>query len=217
MVKVFYTNFNTPLSPNKWQTYLDKLPQKIQQTISRKRRWQDQHASLFGKLLLRHALCHTGYPKDSLNRLQYNKYQRPFIDNSIDFNISHTHQYVICAISRRGQIGIDIESIRPIELSNFRNTMSPKDWTAITTAPNSSHKFYENWTIKESVIKADGRGLSIPLEHIQIEPHKARLYNTDWFINQIQIEPNYVCHLVTSWKNPRIDLEFRSPRFILDG
>ena len=76
---ILYTYFNTPLPTDKWQNYILQLPPVLQQKLSRFKRWQDQHAFLLGKLLMQQALCTVGYSADSLYRLQYNKYNRPFL------------------------------------------------------------------------------------------------------------------------------------------
>jgi 4'-phosphopantetheinyl transferase len=199
MVKIFYTHFNSPLSIEQWQIYFCQLPKNIQQKISNFKRWQDQHAALFSKLLLQHALEQAGYNSDCLNQLKYESYNRPYIDNKIDFNISHAGEYVVCAISDQGRLGIDIELIKAINISDFNQYME--------TEPLSYEEFYEIWTIKEAVIKADGRGLSIPLLDIKLQTDKAYLYETQWFISKIDIDINYVCHIVTSWQNTDINLK----------
>jgi len=199
MVKIFYTHFTTPLSIEQWQIYFCELPKNIQQKISKFRRWQDQHAALFSKLLLQHALHQAGYNSDCLNQLKYELYNRPFIDNKIDFNISHAGEYVVCAISDQGRLGIDIELIKAINISDFNQYME--------TEPLSYKEFYEIWTIKEAVIKADGRGLSIPLLDIKLDINKAYLYDKEWYLYQIDIDINYVCHLVTSWQNTTINIK----------
>ncbi len=199
MVKIFYTHFTSPLSIEQWQIYFCQLPKDIQQKISGFKRWQDQHAALFSKLLLQHALEQAGYNSDCLNQLKYELYNRPFIDNKIDFNISHAGEYVVCAISDQGRLGIDVELIKAINISDFNQYME--------TEPLSYKEFYEIWTIKESVIKADGRGLSIPLLDIKIDTNKASLYDKQWFISKIDLDINYVCHLVTSWQNTTINFK----------
>jgi 4'-phosphopantetheinyl transferase len=207
MVNIFYTHFTRPLSIEQWQIYFCQLPKNIQQKISNFRRWQDQHAALFSKLLLQHALSQAGYNSDCLNQLKYDLYNRPSIDNKIDFNISHSGEYVVCAISDQGRLGIDIELIKPINISDFNNYMTTEQYLSITRSKQSYKKFYELWTTKEAVIKADGRGLSIPLLDIKLDSNKASLYEKQWFISKIDIDINYVSHLVTSWKNTTINLK----------
>lgn len=203
---IFYTNFNTPLPTDKWQDYILQLPAVLQQRLSRFKRWQDQHAFLLGKLLTQQALCSVGYPADSLYRLQYNEYNRPFLDHTVDFNISHTGEYIVCAITTWGRVGIDIELIRPINLDDFYHYLSPPEWQTIVNSPTPLAVFYNYWTIKESIIKADGRGLSIPLLDIQIEEDKVRLYEQTWFINHISIDSRYVCHCATNWSSPHLQI-----------
>jgi 4'-phosphopantetheinyl transferase len=197
---IFYTHFNTPLPVDKWQDYTLQLPTVLQQKLNRFKRWQDQHAFLLGKLLTQQALCSVGYPADSLYRLQYNEYNRPFLDHAVDFNISHAGEYVVCAITTQGRVGIDIELIKPINLDDFYHYLSQQEWQAVVSSPTSLEIFYNYWTIKESVIKADGRGLSIPLLDIQlIERDKVRLYEQNWFVNRFAIDSRYVCHCATNW------------------
>jgi len=125
----------------------DLLPNETQQKILRYRRWQDRHAALFRRLLLKMALLEAGYPSSCLELLQFDNYNRPSIDSNIDFNISHSGNYVLCAISRTGRIGIDIEFIKDIDINYYRNFMSNNE------AP--IRRFHDYWTIKESVMDAD--------------------------------------------------------------
>ena len=196
---IVYTHFNTPLPTDKWQDYAEQLPTVLQQRMSRFRRWQDQQAFLLGKLLLQQALYSMGYPADSLYQLQYNQYNRPFLGQSVDFNISHAGEYVICAITTKGRVGIDIELIKPINLEDFQHYLTSQEWQAIVSSPVSYEVFYNYWTIKESVIKADGRGLSIPLRDVHFEAGMVKLDEQSWFIHPITVDPRYTCHCATNW------------------
>ncbi len=91
-----------------------------------------------------------GYSPDSLNHLSYTKFGRPYLDNSrIDFNISHSGDYVVCAVTTHGRIGIDIEKIKPIDLFDFERYMTPQEWNAIRDSVEPYHTFYSYWTKKE--------------------------------------------------------------------
>jgi len=206
MIKIYYTTFNEQLPTSLWQTYLNILPSPLQEKVCRYRRWEDQHCSLFSRLLLRHALSQAGYNTNSLNQLQYNQYHRPYLDHPIDFNISHSGEYVICAISPQGRLGIDIEQIRSIKLTDFEKYMTPQQWQDITTSANPRDKFFDYWTIKEGVMKADGRGFHLPLLDIHTQGNQATVNNTTWYLTKISLDPNYPCHLVTDTENPTIDL-----------
>ena len=198
MIDVFFTHFNAPLTTDTWNTYFQKLPQGIQTQIMRFKRWQDRNASLLGKILLLEGLKQYGYPSDFLDNLSYSPYNRPFLDDSIDFNISHSGEYVVCAINNEGRVGIDIERMRPLDFSEFRNYMTSEEWNMMHESPDQLEYFYELWTVKESVIKGEGKGLSIPLLDIHWEGETASVSNNLWYIRKILIDPGYSCHVAAN-------------------
>ena len=198
MIDVFYTHFDALLTTDTWDIYFQKLPQGIQTQIMRFKRWQDRHASLLGKILLLEGLKKYGYPPDCLKNLSYSPYNRPFLDDSIDFNISHSGEYVVCAINNEGRVGIDIERMRPLDFSEFRNYMTSEEWNMMHESPDQLEYFYELWTVKESVIKGEGKGLSIPLLDIHWEGETASVSNNLWYIRKILIDPGYSCHVAAN-------------------
>lgn len=205
-IETLYTNFGTRLSNKTWNSYSHILPEAIQEKMSRYKRWQDRQAGLFGKLLLLECLNKHGYPSNCLNNILFDQYGRPYLDDNIDFNISHSGEYVTCSITDIGKVGIDIERIKPIDLSDFEQYMTSKQWENINEAANVSKIFYDYWTIKESVLKADGRGLSIPISEINTAGNKAILHESIWFLRQIDINSDYSCHLATNIENPEIHI-----------
>ena len=197
-IKILHTHFSSELSNKTWNSYLHKLPEAIQGEIIRYKRWEDRQARLFGKLLLLECLKDRGYPSDYLNYIEFDKYGRPYLEHDIDFSISHSGEYVICAITDAGKLGVDIERIKPIDLSDFERYMTPEQWKKIKEDSNEYKIFYRYWTIKESVLKADGRGLSIPLLEINTDWKKAILFDSVWFLREISIESDYSCYLATN-------------------
>ncbi|WP_353571958.1 4'-phosphopantetheinyl transferase superfamily protein [Candidatus Albibeggiatoa sp. nov. BB20] len=206
LIQIYYTYFNQPLSSKQFQAYIETLPIDLQQKIKRFVRWQDQHASLFARLLLRQAL--QAYQLE-LQQIQYTEYQRPFVNYPIDFNLAHSGEYVLCAITEVGHLGIDIEQVRPIEIQHFKSILTPNQWNAVNrnTDPQLFFKF---WTQKESAIKADGRGLSVALNNLESINHQIQLQQT-WFLHEItDFLPDYTCHLATDRANIKISYQFKS-------
>ena len=200
MIDVFYTHFDTPLTTDTWDTYFQKLPQGIQTQVMRFKRWQDRHSSLLGKILLLEGLKQYGYSPDCLKKLSYSPYNRPFLDDSIDFNISHSGEYVVCAINNDGRVGIDIERKKSLNFAEFRSYMTPEEWNTMKEVPDQLEYFYELWTVKESVIKGEGKGLSIPLLDIHWVGETASVYKSLWYIKKIIIDPGYSCHVTANHK-----------------
>lgn len=104
---------------------------------------------------------------------QYTSYGKPFIANcGIEFNLSHSGDWVLLAFTRMSQIGIDIERIRPMQ--NMRDvaranfSANEVDTWEATSEQDRTSAFYRCWSRKESFIKAIGEGLSCPLDSFQV-------------------------------------------------
>src|SRR5687768_7585027 len=111
MVYIFYTRLTGKLDRHTFNYYLNQLPAAMQQKILRYRHWQDAHRSLLGKALLLTGLKELGLTGYSMPGLKFTAYDRPYFDDRVDFNIAHSGQFVICALSLTHKIGVDVEEI----------------------------------------------------------------------------------------------------------
>jgi 4'-phosphopantetheinyl transferase len=106
------------------------------------------------------AYCHIA-PKDVY--FEYTSHGKPFLPgSSLQFNVSHSGDYGILAVSQQRQVGIDIECIRQISaLSIAKRFFMPEEnnYLASLTEDDRQKTFFRIWTRKEAFIKA--RGLSI--------------------------------------------------------
>lgn len=98
---------------------------------------------------------------------------RPFITNehpdvaALNFNLSHSDQLVVLGLMLGGQIGVDVEDLhRSVPLEIADRFFSPDEIRQLhALAPGARPaRFLDVWTLKESYIKARGKGLSLPLE-----------------------------------------------------
>ena len=89
--------------------------------------------------------------------------------SKVHINLSHSANLIACAISAAGRIGIDLEKVRPLQDLDGIATrfFSAPEYRLITLAEASEKLglFYTIWTLKESFIKAVGKGLSMPLDN----------------------------------------------------
>jgi 4'-phosphopantetheinyl transferase len=201
LVNIIYTTFITPLSKVIFETYLKELPLAMQEKNAKYLRWQDKHAHVLGRLLLIKELQKFGYDKTELLKIKYTDYGKPYLENDLEFNISHTENLVTLAINKTHALGIDVELIKPIVFENFNEVMTANEWRNINSATNKTEAFFKHWVTKESVIKADGKGLSIPLLDIKIEDeNKIKYKNKVWYIQALQLEENYRASLATNQK-----------------
>lgn len=85
------------------------------------------------------------------------------------FNLSHTRDLVICGVACGHRIGVDAENVlRRVRFQELECCFTPSERRAVRGLPKSTQttRFHEHWTLKEAYVKADGRGLSIPLDYV---------------------------------------------------
>jgi 4'-phosphopantetheinyl transferase len=112
--------------------------------------------------------AYTGVPPTELT-FHVGAHGKPSLsaETAIEFNVSHSVGFVLIGISRGVPCGVDIEHARAgrHETAIADRFFSPREirWLADT-----SGGFFRLWTAKESVIKAVGRGLTIPLSDVDV-------------------------------------------------
>lgn len=206
MIDIFYTTFNEELSQHVLNNYIALLPDDMAIRNSKYRRWQDRHAHLLGKLLLLEGFKKYNIPSKMLGYIEYNDYARPFLKGNIDFNISHSGKFVLCSIGKNVRFGVDIEECVNINFNDFRNVMTEQQWRVIKNSPNPLKTFFKFWTVKESVIKADSRGLSIPLLDIHVNNNIVYYNNHKWYLNEINLSDNYCACLACNKSDVSVNL-----------
>jgi 4'-phosphopantetheinyl transferase len=198
-INIFFTYFKDPLEQSLFSTYLSVLSPELREKNSRYVRWQNKHSHLFGKLLLLEAFKKYGFEKNIWDCIVYNSHERPcFLSNEYDFNISHSGNYVICAIGKNIKLGIDIEVNKDIDFKNYQEVMTPNQWNEIKKSNSPVKEFYKYWTIKESIIKADGRGFLIPFDKLEIKNNTVQYDDKLWFVKKIKINEEYATALATN-------------------
>ncbi|SFO73824.1 4'-phosphopantetheinyl transferase [Chitinophaga sp. YR627] len=196
MVYVYYCE-NSPLPEAIYKAWLCLMPGQFVNRLSRLVHRHDAQASLLGRMLLLYALRQLGYGHLSLNDIKFSSYQRPFFENTnLDFNISHSGDYVICAIAEHNRIGIDIEAVKPVCLEDFESMFSEKELEEIYRYPGlEQDAFYNLWTQKEALVKAEGSGLNFPVKDILVQNGCANLAGHTWHLYDLVLMDGYKVHL----------------------
>lgn len=141
------------------------------------------------------------------------EYGKPFLETesapaseSLRFNLSHSGDRALCAVTRAREIGIDVERVRQdfdvYEIAD--RFFSRAEVASLRALPEASLRegFFTCWTRKEAYIKARGEGLSMPLDSfdVSLEPGSpARLLSVrgegggaNWALREILPGPGYV-------------------------
>lgn len=166
--------------------------------------------TLAGEMITRTWICKKTSLTPQELRFSRDQFGKPSLLNRDDlfFNIAHSGHWVAAAFDC-GVIGIDVESMREIDLSIAERFFSKKEYDALMIkVPDQQRSFfYDLWTLKESYIKAEGKGLSIPLDSfcftidinglIHFELFSGESKRT-YFFKQYPLEPQYKCAVCSS-------------------
>ena len=168
-----------------------------------------------GRGLLRNILSRYLDREPDQLRFCYNSYGKPALTEEagaeeLCFNLSHSHGIALYAITCGREIGIDIEYFRPdVEAEKLAERFfSPREAAVLRALPEHLRKegFFNCWTRKEAYIKAEGKGMSIPLSAFDVsltpgEP--AALLRSQshpqetsrWSLQALSPEPGYTAAL----------------------
>ncbi|MEO5681249.1 MAG: 4'-phosphopantetheinyl transferase superfamily protein [Chitinophagaceae bacterium] len=208
MVYVLYTRLSSGLTFESYLSYFSMLPSSLRQENLRYLQWDDKFRNVAGKILLMKGICELGLEASELENIRYDEYKRPFLSSGIDFNIAHSGSYVLCAISKEIRVGIDIEEIRPVNFEDFVGVMTEAQWDRIKRHRRPLKAFYSYWSMKESVMKADGRGMEIPLDTISITGNSVTCGQHEWFLKKLDINDGYAAWLATNCNKTTIALKY---------
>jgi 4'-phosphopantetheinyl transferase len=137
----------------------------------------------------------------------YGQQGKPAIEGDpIQFNLSHSHDRAVYAISAKYPVGIDLEYIHPIGAAGLVDRFFAAAEQAVFHAlPESKQQaaFFHAWTQKEAYLKACGTGLSTPLDEIEvsIDPDtQAQIISAPiagiWQIYKLEISTAYAAAIV---------------------
>ncbi|MDR2410236.1 MAG: 4'-phosphopantetheinyl transferase superfamily protein [Bacteroidales bacterium] len=200
MIAIYYTNISN-IEWNEIQSFLPMLSDNEKNRICAIKKDIDRCLTLAGRILLLHGMTKKSlYSYGRFPEIDYTIYGKPYIVNvDFDFSISHSGNMSICAINTIGQIGIDIEElVTTINLCDFSLMFSPSELRTIKDSNNPICCFYDLWTTKESVMKADGRGFTINPLNIKIVNNSVIFENKKWYIYKVNILRDYAISLACS-------------------
>ena len=135
--------------------------------------------------------------------------------SGIEFNLSHSHQAALFAVSRKCQVGVDIEFVKCD--SAFDDVagrfFTPREVSALRALPSALRRqaFYKCWTSKEAFLKAKGTGLSGKLDEVEIyheSGQNVRIHAAvaGWSLSALAPGPGYEAALVAQGAPARLRL-----------
>jgi 4'-phosphopantetheinyl transferase len=140
------------------------------------------------------------------------------------FNVSHSHERSLIALTRDREVGVDVEQHRPLRHELFGiadRFFAPAEVAALRALPASAQEagFFRIWSRKEAYIKATGEGVSAGLDtfEVSIGPEAAvtlRVYDRPdedrrWTMRSLDAGAGYGAALCVEGRESEIDLQLR--------
>ncbi|SEL55003.1 4'-phosphopantetheinyl transferase family protein [Nitrosovibrio tenuis] len=135
---------------------------------------RDRVRFVLGRASLRCLLAQYTGSDPALIRFKQNHYGKPFLQyppSSVQFNVTHSGDCIVHAITHGTEVGVDVEVIRDsVGLASISSyfTAGEQGWLHAADPEERNTVFFTFWICKEAYIKALGRGLSKSLDSFEI-------------------------------------------------
>jgi len=119
---------------------------------------------------------YTGTPPQEII-FSYGPRGKPYLQNDsldLQFNVSHSEDVAVYALTQKVEIGVDIQKIEEeYHDAVAKRFFSEQEYTELCQLPESerSTAFCRLWASKEAIIKAVGEGLYVPLGKFSVDLH----------------------------------------------
>ena len=148
--------------------WYEHMPEGRKKKIDRFRFAADRRLSLGAGILLSCALARENLP---LGEVAGGPHGKPFLKGQagFHFNLSHAGRLAACAVSGE-PVGIDVEAERPFEEALVRTVFHDREAAWARECPEGGDAGYTAlWTVKESLMKYLGTGLSLEPKRICVD------------------------------------------------
>jgi 4'-phosphopantetheinyl transferase len=197
------------LSPDEEQTQFALLSEDEQKRALRF--LADKHKKRFiaARSGLRRILSqYLSMPPEAIT-FSYSEHHKPALapthQSDLQFNLAHSSDKAVIAITHQHAIGVDIEKMKPKDcLPLAKRFFSPQEYADLLALPKTQQPtaFYCIWSRKEAILKAIGTGLSLPLSSFSVacdeRLEKISLENAAWSLVSIPVLNDYQTAVATN-------------------
>ena len=144
IIKLYTIDINTAFHHKR--TLLEKVNEQQKEKAMKYKNELDQVRSLASSYLINRL---------SKEPLLFNDMGKPFFENGPCFNVSHSGQYIVMAVSNK-DIGVDIEENKEKDMTSLIRIFNEAEAKMIKEHAD----FYYLWCAKESLIKCIGSSIN---------------------------------------------------------
>ena len=196
-LKIKYKDIITIWDIDEFEFNLHKLPVFIQSSILEYKDPMIKQLKIEGKLLLINLIHEFNLEeKYNLNNIKTSNTNKPYLNDEIDFSISHSGNVVICGLSIHNRIGLDLEKIIPNNLNLFDEYLTKKEIYMINKNQNPNQYFYNIWTRKEALSKVTGFGIELKFNTVDVTNDNIIFQGKNYKFTQLEINNKFICSLI---------------------
>ncbi len=161
LTRIYFTCVSPLADERLYRSLYTAASEERRQKTDRYRFLKDRKLSLGAEGLLLYALKKAGRGGRAIS-YGYGERQKPYLSDAdgFFFNLSHAGEYAMLAVSD-AEVGCDVEKIRPVDLGLFTHVLTADEYSVLAAAPKEERDalFFRYWVLKESCMKALGKGL----------------------------------------------------------
>lgn len=179
MLKLYVTQLSGIREEEWFASHYSGLPEARKRKTDRFLRMQDKLSGMAAWFLLKYAAKEEGVHEEKIV-IETDERGKPYFkeSNGLFFSLSHSGQYVICAVSDE-ETGADVQEIseKLESLSLAERFFRRGEYDEIRSLPEKMQKrhFTRLWAVKESYVKFTGEGLSRGLDTFLIDWNGSRI------------------------------------------
>ena len=201
-------------SPAVLDEAMRSLGERERTRAARFRQAADRARYVLGRASLRRLLCLRLRVRNDALVFGENAFGKPFLlepEAHLQFNSSHSGEWIVHALHAHAPVGIDVEQVRGdfADPRDFASVLASEETLRIASLPQSHRALAlaRTWARKEAYVKALGEGVSRSPAHISIEvdakgqPHLAYDRNVPrtthaWCFRDIPLDADHAACVV---------------------
>ena len=113
---------------------------------------------------------------------------------------------VTLAFSKIAPLGIDVEHCKDFNYQSMLSQFNENEQNYILQHPTPLEAFYHLWVKKESLVKAEGIGLTDELNKLDCSGKSNNYFNKKWHFKRLNIKSDYICYLCSNFITDNIKI-----------